>query len=78
MFRWLENLVDPFAATGLEQPPTNPWSFVVRCIRPTRYVLTASVGLSLVGSSLEVWLIYYSSQLITVLAGADPAGERRS
>ena len=67
------NLVDPFVSYVARTPSAQPWRFIVENLKPFRWVLLGSLLLSIVGASLEVWLIGYTSQLVDILASTSPS-----
>jgi ATP-binding cassette subfamily B multidrug efflux pump len=73
MFSFLEKLVDPFQADGDAQPAAGVWSYLVQNLKPFRWVILASLVLTVIGSSIEVWLIGYTGTLVDTLATSSPA-----
>ena len=65
------NLVDPFVAYRAGTPSDRPWRFIVENLKPFRWVLIGSLLLSVIGASLEVWLIGYTSALVDILAATE-------
>lgn len=73
MFRFFENLIDPFAPYPLQDsPPNRIWPFVMQYARPFRGMFSWISAVSLVGAATEIWLIYYMGRLVDLL-GDDPA-----
>ncbi|WP_421723062.1 ABC transporter ATP-binding protein [Bauldia sp.] len=72
MFRFFENLVDPFQSYADRTPAPGVWRFLVGYLRPFRLVIGASVALTIVSAALEVWLIGYAGRLIDLLAATSP------
>ena len=64
------NLVDPFVSYAARTPSATPWRFIIENLKPFRWVLLASLLLTVIGASLEVWLIGYTSQLVDILASS--------
>ena len=74
MFRFFENLVDPYIAYEPDDtPPTRLWPFLRAYCRPFKRVFVATGLLTVVGAFLEIWLIGYLGRLVDVLASADRA-----
>ncbi len=69
MFRFFENLVDPYE-TYVEDdtPPTRLWPFLKTYVRPFRRVFWAAGIMSVVVASVEVWLIAYMGRLVDLIA----------
>lgn len=67
------NLVDPFVAYAARTPCAKPFRFIVDNLKPFGWVIAASLALTVIGATLEVWLIGYTSQLVDILAATDPA-----
>ena len=73
MFRFFENLVDPFAPYAeSDTPPQRLWPFILSYIRPFRRVLTASVFFKILMASSEVALIWYMGRLVDLLSSDTP------
>ena len=66
------NLVDPFVAYAARTPSARPIRFVLDNLKPFRWVIAASLTLTVIGAALEVWLIGYTSQLVDILATTGP------
>ena len=74
MFRFLETLVDPFAAASpAAQPSGRVFFFILTELKPLRRVMAASLALTAISAGIEIWLIYYAGQLVDMLAAADPS-----
>ena len=72
MFRFFENLVDPYCDYPREdRPPTQLWPFIARYLRPFRKVFAATALVTVVVAAIEIWLIAYLGRLVDVLAGAE-------
>ena len=70
MFRYFENLVDPYADyPQTDTPPTRLWPFLRDYARPFRRVFIWTALLSLVVAGIEVGLIYYMGRVVDLLAG---------
>ncbi|WP_137699405.1 ABC transporter ATP-binding protein [Marimonas lutisalis] len=72
MFRFFENLVDPYCAYPQEDvPPRTLWRFMARYAEPFRRVFWITGMLSVVVAAVEIALIYYMGWIVDVLQG-DP------
>ncbi|TDE37024.1 ABC transporter ATP-binding protein [Antarcticimicrobium sediminis] len=70
MFRFFENLVDPYCAyTQEDRPPTRLWPFLRAYARPFRRVFIWAGLLSVAVAAIEVWLIYYMGRVVDILGG---------
>lgn len=73
MFKFFENLVDPYCDyPEVDTPPTRLWPFMRDYMRPFRRVFIVTAIMSVVIASVEVWLIYYMGRVVDLLSG-DPA-----
>jgi ATP-binding cassette subfamily B multidrug efflux pump len=72
MLRRLQSFVDPFAFAPSGAPAATVWAFLVEHLRPLRFVIALSLTLTVVGASIEVWLIGYAGQLVDTLASTSP------
>ncbi|NLS15576.1 ABC transporter ATP-binding protein [Rhizobium sp. P40RR-XXII] len=70
MFRRFEELVDPFQDHDGQQPSSGTWRYLLTNLRPFRTVMAISLGLTMIGAIIEIWLIGYSSRLVDNLATA--------
>ena len=71
MLRFLTDPIDPF--TSRSSPLLRKaWAFLLRETRPLWPVAAASLLCTLVGASIEVWLIGYSGRLVDSLTGTAP------
>ncbi|NEY91092.1 ABC transporter ATP-binding protein [Tabrizicola oligotrophica] len=74
MFRFFENLVDPYAPyPQTDTPPRRLWPFLADYIRPFRKVFAATALLSVLTAFADVALIWYVGRLVDQLASAGPA-----
>jgi ATP-binding cassette subfamily B multidrug efflux pump len=73
MFRFFENLVDPFQPYAAETPPSGVRAYVVEHLRPLRHVIAMSLGFTVLGALIEIWLVYYAGRLVDTLATTPPA-----
>lgn len=74
MFRFFENLVDPYASYAqTDTPPRKLWPFLREYILPFRTVFAVTAFLSIANAALDVALIWYVGRLVDVLATGQPA-----
>ncbi|MDF1716528.1 MAG: ABC transporter ATP-binding protein [Antarcticimicrobium sp.] len=73
MFRFFENLVDPYCDYPQEdRPPTRLWPFLRAYAQPFRRVFAWAGLMSIAVAAIEVGLIYYMGRVVDLLGG-DPA-----
>ncbi|MBJ6371953.1 ABC transporter ATP-binding protein [Sedimentitalea arenosa] len=73
MFRFFENLVDPYCDyPERDRPPTRLWPFMKLYAEPFRRVFFWTAVLSVVVAAIEIGLIYYMGRVVDLLGG-DPA-----
>ena len=73
MFRYFENLVDPYVSyPDQDRPPTALWPFMKAYAEPFRRVFFWTALLSIVVAAVEVGLIYYMGRVVDLLGG-EPA-----
>ncbi len=71
MFRYFENLVDPFVAYDeTDTPPTRLWPFMLDYSRPFMRVFFWTALLSIVVAAVEIGLIYYMGRVVDLLGGS--------
>ncbi len=71
MFRYFENLVDPFVAYNeTDTPPTRLWPFMLDYSRPFMRVFFWTALLSVVVAGVEIGLIYYMGRVVDLLGGS--------
>ncbi len=69
MFRFFENLVDPYEAYAEDDtPPTRLWPFLKTYARPFRRVFWAAGIMSIIVATIEIWLIAYMGRLVDLTA----------
>ena len=73
MFRFLEKLVDPFAHDDGAAPAQSAWPFLIASLKPFRFVVSASLALTVLCAAIEVWLIFFAGRLVDALAMTQPA-----
>ncbi len=70
MFRFFENLVDPYCDyPERDRPPTRLWPFLRDYGEPFRRVFLWAAALSVVVAAIEIGLIYYMGRIVDLLAG---------
>ena len=73
MFRFFENLVDPYTAyPEKDSPPRKLFPFMADYARPFRKIFIVAALLSVVVAAVEIGLIYYMGRVVDLLAG-EPA-----
>lgn len=70
MFRFFENLIDPYCDYPEEnRPPTRLWPFMKAYSVPFRLVFFWAALLSVLVAAIEIGLIYYMGRVVDLLAG---------
>jgi ATP-binding cassette subfamily B multidrug efflux pump len=81
LFRWFENLLDPFPPEERPIPPKNLASFLWACTRGSRRYVLALALLSASVSIYEAWLFAFLGQIVDLLstwqAGEPPSAEEQ-
>lgn len=73
MFRFFENLVDPYTSyTEKDSPPCKLWPFLRDYCAPFKGVFILTGIMSIVVAAIEIGLIYYMGRIVDLL-GTDPA-----
>jgi len=73
MFRFFENLIDPYQPyEAKDAPPTRLWPFIRDYTQPFNRLFVWTALLSVVVASIEVGLIYYMGRVVDLLSG-EPA-----
>ena len=73
MFRFFENLVDPYCAyPQTDTPPTKLWPFMRAYYQPFKQVFVWAAVTSIIVALVEIGLIYYMGWVVDALSG-DPA-----
>jgi ATP-binding cassette subfamily B multidrug efflux pump len=73
MFRFFENLVDPYQAYAqTDTPPRRLWPFLNEYIQPFRAVFAVTALLSFAVAAADVALIWYVGRVVDLLASGDP------
>ena len=71
MFRFFENLVDPYEDyPEQDTPPTGLWPFFREYSKPFKKVFILTGVMSLVVAFVEIGLIYYMGRLVDLLGGS--------
>lgn len=71
MFRYFENLVDPFIAyEEVDTPPTRLWPFMLEYCRPFFRLFALTALISVVVAAVEIGLIYYMGRIVDLLSGS--------
>ncbi len=74
MFRFFENLVDPYGPyPQTDSPPRKLWPFLKGYIVPFRHVFAFTAVSSLIVGSFDVALIWYVGRMVDLLAADAPA-----
>lgn len=74
MFRFFENLVDPYGPyVQSDSPPRKLWPFLKGYIVPFRHVFAVTAVSSLIVGSFDVALIWYVGRMVDLLAADAPA-----
>jgi ATP-binding cassette subfamily B multidrug efflux pump len=72
MFKFFENLVDPYGPyEETDTPPTRLWPFLKAYAQPFRKVFAYTGAMSVLVAGIEIWLIYYMGRIVDLL-GSDP------
>ncbi|WP_171175249.1 ABC transporter ATP-binding protein [Ruegeria sp. HKCCD8929] len=70
MFRYFENLVDPFVIyPEVDAPPTRLWPFMLEYSRPFMRVFFWAALISVIVAAVEIGLIYYMGRVVDLLGG---------
>ncbi|PTX58047.1 ATP-binding cassette subfamily B multidrug efflux pump [Litoreibacter ponti] len=74
MFRFLENLVDPYAPFDeVDAPPRKLWPFFRAYSKPFHKLFWVAGLLSLIGAFVEVALIFYMGRVVDLMSSGSPA-----
>ncbi len=74
MFRFFENLVDPYGPyEQTDAPPRRLWPFLRAYMQPFWGVFAVTTVLSVLNAAFDVGLIWYVGRLVDVLATGEPA-----
>ena len=73
MFRFFENLVDPYVSyTETDRPPIRLWPFMRDYSRPFIRVYAMTAVMSVIVAAVELWLIAYMGRIVDLLTNAGP------
>ena len=73
MFRYFENLVDPYTAYAeTDRPPQRLWPFLRQYVRPFRGVFVVTALLKMAVAAVEVLMIWYVGRIVDLLAQGAP------
>ena len=73
MFRFFENLIDPYAPFDEKDvPPTRLWPFMLDYAQPFKRLFFWTAVLSVIVAGIEIGLLYYMGRVVDLLVG-DPA-----
>ncbi|MBE1286000.1 MAG: ATP-binding cassette domain-containing protein [Rhodobacteraceae bacterium] len=73
MFRFFENLVDPYCDyPETDTPPTRLWPFLRDYSKPFKTVFWLAAIMSVIVAAIEIGLIYYMGRVVDLLTG-EPA-----
>ena len=71
MFRFFENLVDPFVEyKETNTPPTKVWPFLWDYSQPLKKVYAFAGLMAVIVAIIEVWMIYYLGRVVDLLEGS--------
>ena len=74
MFKFFENLIDPYQPYPITNtPPARLWPFLAEYVRPFRRIFWVTGAISASNALLEVALIWYMGRIVDVLASGAPA-----
>ncbi|MGL4237470.1 ABC transporter ATP-binding protein [Tabrizicola sp.] len=74
MFRFFENLVDPYQPyVEQDAPPTRLWPFLKEYVQPFRGVFAWTALFSVGNAVLDVGMIWYLGRLVDLMSGQAPA-----
>ncbi|CAN0545729.1 unnamed protein product, partial [Laminaria digitata] len=73
MFRFFENLVDPYAPYPQKDvPPQRLLPFLMDYARPFRAIFAWTAATSVVVAAVEIWLLWAMGWVVDILSG-DPS-----
>jgi len=74
VFRFFENLVDPYAPyKETDTPPQRMWPFMLAYSQPFKRLFAVTGVLSVVTAAIELWLIWYMGRFVDLLSTSTPA-----
>lgn len=69
MFRFFENLIDPYCDyPETDQPPTRLWPFLKAYSEPFKAVFVLTACMSVIVAAIEIGLIYYMGRVVDLLS----------
>ncbi len=72
MFRYFENLVDPYEAYDeVDAPPTKLWPFIRAYSTPFKKLFWVAAILSVIVAAVEIALIFYMGRIVDLLGSAE-------
>ncbi len=70
MFRFFENLIDPYCAyPETNTPPTRLWPFLRDYSKPFKRIFVLTALMSVIVAAIEVGLIYYMGRVVDIMSG---------
>jgi ATP-binding cassette subfamily B multidrug efflux pump len=70
MFKFFENLVDPYVDyPENDNPPTKIWPFLREYSKPFKTVFWFAALMSIVVAAIEIGLIYYMGRVVDLMGG---------
>ena len=72
MFRYFENLVDPFRIFDEKTPPANLWAYIRTQVAPFRHILPWMAISGITVALMESGLIFYSGRIIDLMNTTGP------
>ncbi|BDW87188.1 ABC transporter ATP-binding protein [Roseicyclus marinus] len=74
MFRFFENLVDPYTAySETDAPPRRLWPFLWEYSQPFKGVFALTALMSVIVAVVEVGLIWYMGRVVDLMSTGDPS-----
>jgi ATP-binding cassette subfamily B multidrug efflux pump len=74
MFRFFENLVDPYTAyPETDAPPRRLWAFLWDYSQPFKRVFALTALMSVAVAVVEIGLIWYMGRVVDLMSAGDPA-----
>ena len=73
MFRYFENLVNPFAPHAGDTPPATLWAFLRTQLAPYKRLMIWMALSGVVVAVMETGIIFYSGRVIDLMGGSTPA-----
>ncbi len=74
MFRYFENLIDPYTPyEETDQPPQRLWPFVWEYSKPFKKWFVVAAVLSVIVAAVEIGLIHYLGRVVDILSAGSPS-----